>query len=343
MMTVASGPGDALVAVADLQPELRPAPSSLKCFECGGVVTPVLPTKTGRRRHFRHMVAAGCSGSGKGEGPLHLDAKLRLEKILREMASRNEPVRLEEPCPGGCNLVFVYGYIPLRDGDVVERERYRDHRRPDVAVFRDDEMIAAFEIAVTHYCDAAKWADMSRITARTVEVEAFDIMGAPQRPAWEPPAPIPAFWVAPVPSAAQPCERCAERDKRKRDEDERRERGLREAAERRERERAERTIPDESWRAVATLLVEAVNAQRFVISRCHHRGQIFGRIVDSHGLVWATATGMVASDIAWLIRDMRDNVIGRIRASSNREPSRVLEIVDPPESVSERQAFDSAE
>jgi hypothetical protein len=341
MMTVASGPDAVLVAIDKLAPELRAQFPPYTCFECGGVVIAVLPL-TGRRRHFRHKVATACSGSGKGEGPLHLDAKLRLEATLRAMVSRGEAVTLAEKCPGGCHRVIVHEYVALREGDAVERERAVEQRRPDVAVFRGAEMIAAFEIAVTHYCDAAKWADMRAIATRTVEVEAFDIVGTSQTAAWSPPQSIPAYWVEPVPDAAAPCEPCAARDRRKREEEERRSRALRDgghlAAERRGREEAEQTILPESWRAVARLRVVAVNEQSFVISRSLQRGTAFGRIVDANGLVWAEASGMVAADVAWLVRDLSDRVFGRIRVSSNMEPSRMLEI-DPAGAMSESEAL----
>jgi hypothetical protein len=341
MMTVAHGPDSALVAVGSLDAELRPFPR-YECFQCNGKVTAVLPPTRGRRPHFRHKVAGVCSASRKGEGPLHLDAKLKLVARLQEMAARDEPVRIAELCPGGCNVVFLYRYIALRQGDVVKCEHALDPRRPDVAVLRDDKVIAAFEIAVTHYCDAVKWADMRKLGVPTVEVEAFDIVGVENSaPAWQPPDPMPAFCVEPQPPTTL-CEDCAERDRREREEAERH--SLREmeriASERREREREELAAAS-SWRAVATLRVFAANEYLFVISRSEHRGRVLGRIVDANGLIWGRASGMIAADVGWMIGDLRDRALAALRRPGDPEPSRVLEVIDPPGKMSEADAFNA--
>ena len=128
---------------AHLKPKDRPKAICEECDE-------VLIFKCGDEKvyHFAHEVAnEECSG---GEGRLHLDAKLHLEKTLKK-TNRLKVI-------GRCRWCHSLGsdFIEIEYDEVKLEYKYDDRFKADVGLLKDGELCCGIEVYVSHRCTNSK-------------------------------------------------------------------------------------------------------------------------------------------------------------------------------------------
>jgi hypothetical protein len=184
MLTIAFDAVGRELSVENLAGVLKTERPQMFCFECQDALVPKLGSVV--RHHFAHRSGSVCPVSiSGGEGERHLMAKLRLRAALRELAQRNEAVTGLVICT--CRRVERGPMILLKAGDVVEVERQTvGSYRPDISVLRDGQLVAAFEVVVTHKSDHDKWAAFEKLGIPVVELHAKEVIDEEGHLIWQP-------------------------------------------------------------------------------------------------------------------------------------------------------------
>lgn len=150
---------------AHLPPGQRP---HTRCPVCNQLVV----LKLGRKvtHHCAHHPERKCPSIAP-ETAAHLNAKFRL---YQELQNANT-LKLKTICTD-CKGYAITTW--LKDWDRVEVEFSVGSRRPDVALLKEDQVIGAIEVHVTHAVDEVKAAYYTKHNIPWVEVEATSILHA---------------------------------------------------------------------------------------------------------------------------------------------------------------------
>lgn len=164
---------------AHLEPRQRPV---VTCPVCATVVVMKLGTQT--RHHAAHKPGVDCAVSRCAETALHLNCKLFLAEVLRDMGELQILLR----CPRD-DRERSYGAAhgetlctAFRQWDEVVVERVVGSRRPDIVLLCDGEEVGAIEVHVTNAVSPEKEDDLHALGLPWVEVR-----GTPSL--YEPPTP----------------------------------------------------------------------------------------------------------------------------------------------------------
>jgi hypothetical protein len=189
MLTFAALPTGDLIQIDALQALPKEARPACKCVACE---RPLIP-KLGKlvQHHFAHTPDSNCYAA-TGEGALHLSAKLRLKTLLEQLASGSGELCLQSKCPF-CKKPRTLPLLSLLPEDLILVEKQYDQFRPDLQLSRGEQILCAFEIAVTHLSTTEKWAAFLQKGTPAVEIQARDILGDEEITLgpWSPPAPLP--------------------------------------------------------------------------------------------------------------------------------------------------------
>ena len=165
-----------------------------RCPECHEQVT--LRLGAVRQAHAAHRKGAVCPTT-QGETALHRATKFHIAKQLEGRRF----VTVETRCDGVGDFAFTpmgrceesWKWKLAKHWNRVEMEYQCEGFRPDIALLRNDEIIAAIEVAVHHRTDArkAEWYLESEIP--WVEIEATEELIAADS-GWTIFEPLPALW-----------------------------------------------------------------------------------------------------------------------------------------------------
>lgn len=157
----------------ELPPRQRPAAYCPSCLQR-------VVLKLGRvvRAHFAHRPRSVC-GAARGEGALHLDAKLHLAAVLAE--TPGQPIRFRRRCAG------VDGERDTRcarspvtelgiEWDSVAVEAGLGELRPDVTLLRGGVPVLGLEVRATHAVSPATADAYTRLGMTWLEVPAEGVL-----------------------------------------------------------------------------------------------------------------------------------------------------------------------
>jgi hypothetical protein len=173
---------------ANLIPGLRPEAS---CPVCGKPV--IFKLGNERIHHAAHHEDAICAAT-QPETAIHLNSKYHIQKEL----SATKSLKLWHRCAGwtfeqqhyGCHKDIQQALEYARDWNRVEVEWPYGKYRLDVALLRDDRVVCAIEVLVTHPSEEGKieylkqqglaWAEI-RVTPDSILPQSMDSRDAAQR------------------------------------------------------------------------------------------------------------------------------------------------------------------
>ena len=184
---------------------------TVTCPHCDDAL--VLRLGDARAWHAAHQPGASCVLASY-ESALHYNTKYRLHDLLRDAAS----VKVLDECRGqGPRTSDCTDRVRdwLQGWDRVEVERAVGSLRPDLTLWRGEELLGAIEVLVTHQVGKEKAAILEKLGVPWVEVDAADL-----RPDWRPTEPLPCRKI--VPRVVYTCDVCvsAATDARRREREE---------------------------------------------------------------------------------------------------------------------------
>jgi competence CoiA-like predicted nuclease len=160
-----------------------------------------------RVHHYAHYPNDVCT-SVRPETALHLNTKFYIYDQLKS-ASR---IYFDQKCSGNCGKTKRYAW--LWDWDYVKVEISLGSMRPDISIIKNDRIVGAIEVLVTHSVDDRKANEFREQGIRWVEVEASESLYE-GKGKWTPECHFPNSHYHPAPKAWI-CEKCMiERERRR--------------------------------------------------------------------------------------------------------------------------------
>jgi competence CoiA-like predicted nuclease len=162
------------------------------CPECHRPVTMKLGNI--RAHHYAHNPNDTCAVTNS-ETALHLNTKFYIYKQLQNATQ----LLMEQRCQQNYPRCHNSNHLPwLSDWDEVHLEYSIGPYRADIALLRNSEVVAAIEIAVTHYTEDEKIKYFKNHNIYWIEVTANESIYEDPNP-WTSSFPIPFAWYIPGP------------------------------------------------------------------------------------------------------------------------------------------------